>query len=244
MGFFFAAGTAVVAFLIGLVPVLIWLLFWLFEDWKKPEPRWLLLLAFAAGMLAVFVSLPLEALAENFIPAGFFLVLVWAAIEELSILLLAWLTVLQRSAVDEPIDVPVYLITVALGFASVENAFFLFSPLVNGRFLDGLITGDLRFIGATLMHVLAASVIGGAFAFVFYRERDDKIVLGTAGVILAILLHATFNSLIISTGAGSVLTVFLAVWVGIAFILLALERVKNIQRPAWWEKMFMKRNVT
>ncbi len=243
MGFFPSAVAAAIAFFAGLIPVLIWLLFWLFEDWKKPEPRWLLVLAFGTGIAAVLFALPLEAIAANFAPMGLTLILIWAAIEEAMILGLAYLAVLRRSAVDEPIDIPIYLITAALGFSALENAFFLFSPVINGALIGSLVTGNLRFIGATLMHVLAASVIGGALALAFYRERGDKIFYGTAGLILAILLHATFNSLIISTGAGNILTVFLGVWVGIVFILLALERVKRILRPAWWKKMFMSRKT-
>ncbi|MBI3573752.1 PrsW family intramembrane metalloprotease, partial [Candidatus Kaiserbacteria bacterium] len=210
---------------------------------KKPEPRLLLLLAFATGMLAVLITLPIEAVSAQYIPLGFLLILAWAATEEIAKFVLAWITVLRRSAVDEPIDNPVYLITVALGFATLENAFFLFTPIAQKGFFGWFVTGDLRFIGATLIHVLCSSLIGGALALAHYGERREKILYGGVGVILAIALHTTFNSLIISTGAGSVLVVFMGVWVGIVFLLLALERVKIIRRPAWWEKIFMRRNA-
>ena len=229
---FFFAGLA------GFIPAVLWLVFWLREDRKRPEPRGLILLAFGAGMAAVIVVLPFEGYAANVLPMGFLLILVWAAIEEITKFALAWIVVLQRSAIDEPIDFPVYLITVALGFSALENAFFLFSPLSAGRFAETVLTGDLRFIGATLIHVLASAVIGGAFAFSFYRERVHKIWYGLGGIILAISLHALFNFLIMTTGASSILTVFLGVWVGIIMLLLTLERIKDIHRPFWWEKMF------
>lgn len=241
MDFLFSTEAAFTAFLAGLIPALVWLAFWLFEDRKKPEPKLLIFIAFLCGMLAVCIVLPFQAIAAAFLPVGVPLIFIWALIEELTKVGIAWLVVLRRSAVDEPIDMAVYLITTALGFAALENALFLFHPVLTGQFLQGILTGDLRFIGATLMHVLSSSIIGGSFALAYYRERSVKILYGASGVILAVTLHATFNSLILSRGAGEILTVFLALWVGIVFLLLAMERVKGITRPQWWEKMFVRR---
>lgn len=229
------------AFLVGLVPALVWLGFWLFEDSKRPEPRRLIFLAFIAGMGAVLIVLPFQQFAALHIPMGFLLILIWAAIEEVVKILVAWFAVLRLRDVDEPIDIPIYLITVSLGFAALENAFFLFHPLIDGQLFQSLVTGNMRFIGASLVHVLSSAIIGGALAFAFYRERSEKIWYGCMGVILAIILHGFFNFLIIATGSAGVLTVFLGVWVGIIFLLLALERVKRLHRPLWWEKVFTKR---
>jgi RsiW-degrading membrane proteinase PrsW (M82 family) len=234
---------AIIAFLAGFLPAMIWLAFWLYEDKKRPEPRYVIILAFVTGMIAVAPVLPLQGFALQNIPMGFGLLLVWAAIEEIMKLILAYATVLRRHVLDEPIDYPVYMITVALGFSALENSLFLFAPLRDGEIFQSIVTGDLRFIGATLIHVLASAVIGGAFAFAFYREGAQKIWYGIVGVILAIALHAYFNVLIIQTGAGRLLTVFLGIWVGIIFLLLALERVKGIHRPAWWEKAFISRST-
>jgi protease PrsW len=228
--------------LAGFIPAAIWLVFWLREDKKRPEPKGLILLAFGAGMAGVIVVLPFQGFAANMVPMGFLLILIWAAIEEIAKFGLAWIAVLQRSAVDEPIDVPVYMITVALGFSALENALFLFNPLRGGNFAEVVLTGDLRFIGASLIHVLASAVVGGALAFVFYRELPQKIWYGFSGIILAVALHALFNFLIMTTGASRMLTVFLGVWVGIIMLLLALERIKTIHRPLWWEKVFMSTN--
>lgn len=234
-------GSAFFAFVIGLVPALVWLGFWLFEDSKRPEPRKLIFLAFVAGMGAVLIVLPFQQFAALRIPMGFFLILTWAAIEEIVKILVAWFAVLRLKDVDEPIDIPIYLITVSLGFAALENAFFLFNPLIDGQLFQSLVTGNMRFIGASLVHVLSSAMIGGALAFAFYRERSEKIWYGGIGLILAIILHGFFNFLIIATGSTGILTVFLGVWVGIIFLLLALERVKRLHRPLWWEKVFTKR---
>jgi RsiW-degrading membrane proteinase PrsW (M82 family) len=191
-------------------------------------------------MLAVPLVLSLEGLAARMIPYGYTLLFVWAFVEEVMKLLLAWVFVLRNRAVDEPLDFPVYLITVALGFAALENALFLYAPLSVGNIAESAITGNLRFIGPTLIHVLGAAIIGGALAFSFFRSRFERVRLVVLGVILAATLHTYFNFLIITTGAGQILTVFLAVWVAIICVLLALERIKLLRPPAWWEKVFFR----
>ena len=235
------AGSAAIALLIGFVPIFVWLAFWLLEDRRHPEPERLIVRAFIGGMVAVLLVLPLQNLGLKLLPMGFPLILLWAAIEEAMKLGVAWVLVLRKVAVDEPIDVPVYLITVALGFAALENTLFLLSPIGDGQFVQGFITGNLRFLGATLIHVLSSAVIGGAIALAFYREGWAKIRYAVLGVILAIFLHALFNFSIIKTSADQLLTVFAGVWVGITFLLLALERVKRLKRPEWWRKLFVRR---
>lgn len=231
----------IIALAAGFIPALVWLVFWLFEDRRRPEPRHMVIRTFLLGMLAVAIVLPLEKWVVDLgIPVSFQLFFLWAAIEEIAKLVLALLFVLRHAAVDEPIDIPIYMISIALGFAALENTLFLLTPIADGRLLESIVTGNLRFIGASLIHVLGSAVIGGALAFAYYRETWDKIWFGAVGVILAVSLHAVFNFLIITTGASNILTVFLGVWVGIIFLLLTLERVKALRRPAWWEKTFIK----
>lgn len=235
-----AVGAVFGASLMGFVPIVVWVAFWLIEDWRHPEPRNRIGIAFLTGMLSVPVVLSFEGLAASLLAPGPLLLYAWAAIEEVVKLLCAWVFVLRHRSVDEPLDFPVYLITVALGFAAVENALFLFTPLFSGALLESAITGNLRFIGPTLIHVLGAAIIGASLGFAFFRGRWAKLSYATMGVILATTLHTYFNFLIITTGAGRVLTVFLGVWVAIIFILLALERLKLLRPPAWWERIFIR----
>jgi RsiW-degrading membrane proteinase PrsW (M82 family) len=223
---------------LGLVPVLVWLGFWLFEDLKHPEPRKRLLVAFLTGAVAVVAVLPLQKFASDFMPIGLGLLITWAFIEEAMKFGLAWIFILRHRSVDEPIDMAIYMITVALGFASVENSLFLFSPLFAGHISETLVTTDLRFIGATLIHVLGSALVGIFLSFSFFRSRGQQMWYAWIGVILATILHAFFNFLIITTGAEEILTIFLGVWVGIILILLAFERIKLLHPPAWWEKVF------
>jgi protease PrsW len=155
---------------------------------------------------------------------------VWSGIEEVMKYVAARLTVLGRREDDEPIDAVMYMVTVALGFAALENALFLLSPLAGETALQTFMTGNLRFVGATLLHVLSSAVIGVAIALAFYKSRGTKIVAVGLGVILAIALHSGFNFLILNTAEEHLLRTFGIVWLGLAALLAVLEYVKRIKK--------------
>tara|TARA_B100000745_G_scaffold271617_2_gene199105 strand:- start:1925 stop:2401 length:477 start_codon:yes stop_codon:yes gene_type:complete len=141
----------------------------------------------------------------------------------------ALLVVLWHKAVDEPIDLIIYMITVALGFAALENALFIFDPIVAGDTVRTLTTGKLRFLGSTLLHVLASGTVGVFLALAFYRSNTLKLVFGTLGLFIAIVLHAMFNFFIIDSNGETILGVFLFVWMGIIVLLLIFEKVKLLE---------------
>lgn len=204
--------TLIYAFLGGILPAMVWLYFLLKEDRRCPEPRPMIALAFLAGALSVPLVLPLERLSVLALPAGIPVILAWATIEETIKYLLAAVLVLWRRSVDESIDFVIYMLTVALGFAAIENALFLISPLSGGNILEGFLTGNLRFIGSTLLHVVASSVIGFALAFSFRRGKVLRTLFASLGLILAIALHALFNFLIINGSGSYTLLAFFMVW--------------------------------
>lgn len=220
------------AFIGGTLPALVWLWFWLREDDRCPEPRSLIVAAFLAGMVAVPFVIPLER-AVSFVTTGGLMVVLWAMVEEVMKFLAAYFVILRRKEVNEPIDAIIYMITVALGFAACENALFLFAPLSQELFTQSLITGNLRFIGATLLHTLASASIGIAIALTFYKSHKARDIATAGALVLATLLHALFNFSIMSLSerAGGLLLVFLAIWAGIVAIIILFERVKQIPRP-------------
>lgn len=216
----------------GFVPVLFWLWFWLREDRANPEPRLLLALSFIAGALVVPLVLPLQQFASSRFSGDFELMLTWVVIEEVLKYSVALIVVLWNKAVDEPIDAMIYMITIALGFSALENALFIFTPLMAGNILESLLTGHFRFLGATLLHVLASGTIGVAIALAFYKRRAVRILYATVGLFIAIALHAVFNFSIMDARGETVLGVFLAVWAGIIVLLLMFEKIKQMCRPS------------
>lgn len=216
----------------GILPALAWLWFWRREDAPHPEPRRLIALSFLAGMVTVAVAIFLEKLVAPYISDQTMLFSVWSVIEEVLKYGAAALVVLWRREDDEPIDAVIYMVTVALGFAAAENTLFLLSPLAGGTLLQTVITGNLRFIGATLLHVLSSAVIGLALGLSFYKKKRIRRIYILVGVILASILHATFNFFILNTAETDLLRTFAFVWLGVVALLAALEFVKRI-RPLY-----------
>ena len=212
----------------GILPALAWLWFWRREDSAHPEPRRLIALAFLAGMVAVGVVIPLEKMVAPFITSTTLVFTVWSAMEEIIKYVMARLTVLHKFQDDEPIDSVIYMVTVALGFAAAENTLFLLSPLSGDTVTQTILTGDLRFVGATLLHVLSSAVIGCALALSFYKKGSTRRWYALIGVILASSLHATFNFLILNTPEDHLLRTFGLVWLGLIVLLGMLEYIKRI----------------
>lgn len=217
-----------IAFLAGLIPALFWVWFWLREDSEKPEPYFLIAISFIAGMAVVPLALPLQKLAME-IYTGMPVMIVWVIVEELLKYAVALAIIFWNREVDEPIDMVIYMIVVALGFAALENALFIFNPLVIGNYLDSALTGSFRFLGATLLHVLASGTVGVFLALAYYKSKFTQVLAGTVGLSLAIVLHALFNFFIMGASGETILVVFLFVWMGIILLFLLFEKIKLLE---------------
>ncbi len=217
------------AFLGGLLPSFFWLYFLLKEDARCPEPKKLVAFAFIAGMFAVPLALPLEHFARATLVGTGTVLLAWAFIEELLKYVMAAVFILWRRAVDERPDYVMYMITVALGFAAAENMLFLLTPLSDGNIAGTFLTGNLRFLGATLLHVSASAMVGFLLAFVATFNSHKRVIATVLGLILAIVLHTAFNTLIIKEGASTALAAFFLVWTIVVIFLAAFEVLKYFQ---------------
>lgn len=218
-----------VAFLGGLVPALLWLTFWLLEDRCEPEPKRYIFYCFVLGMLTIPFVLETERFAAGYL-TGPLLLVSWALIEEVFKFGAAYLAALRWGVFDEPIDAVIYLVTAALGFAALENVLFIITPLESGNLAQTLITGNLRFVGATLLHTLCSATIGLAIAFTYYKRASVRKMAAVGGVILATALHAAFNLSILGQGGSSIFWIFLILWLGIVGALLLVERIKQPSR--------------
>src|SRR3989344_3045443 len=186
------------AFLGGILPALLWLWFWLKEDGKNPEPKRLIVAALVSGMLAVPIALYFEGVAKSAIQSGFYLLLAWAIIEEVAKYLGAYIVAFRSicldksKCMDEPIDPAIYLISAALGFAALEKSLFLLAPVGQGIFFASLITGNLRFVGAMVLRVVASGALGLAMGLSFYKSAAAKRLYFALGLCTSIALHTLF----------------------------------------------------
>lgn len=222
------------AFLGGLLPSFIWLYFLLKEDAKHPEPKALIALAFIAGILAVPIALPLEQYANARLHDTFSILTAWVIVEEVLKYIMAAVFILWRHAVDEAPDYVIYMITIALGFAAAENMLYILGILLNpvgsgGYLAAGFFTGNLRFLGSSLVHVVSSASIGFAFAFSARSRPMPRIVAAALGLILAIALHTAFNMIIINQGTSTTLIALFLVWMVAVVFFAAFEVLKYFQ---------------
>ena len=157
------------------------------------------------------------------------MMVVWVIVEELMKYAVALALIFWNREVDEPIDMVIYMVVVALGFAALENALFIFNPLIAGDLIGSAMTGGFRFLGATLLHVLASGTVGVFLALAYYRSKIVQVLAGTLGLFIAIVLHALFNFFIMDASGGTILTVFLFVWMGIIILFLLFEKIKILE---------------
>lgn len=213
----------------GILPALLWLWFWLKEDRLHPEPKSRILIVFVSGMASVFLVLPLEKFAFMITSSSISIItiIVWASIEELTKYAVAFFTALKKRVVDEPIDSVIYMITIALGFSALENALFLFNIIDGGLFAQSIITGNSRFLGATLLHVASSAAIGVSMGLSYYKKPVIKKIFLTTGIATAILLHTLFNLLIIRL-ENELFFVFAGIWVLIVLLIVLIEKIKKI----------------
>ena len=219
----------IIAPFVGIIPALFWLWFWLKED-PHAEPHRKLTLCFLGGMLAVIIVLPIQKIiyiSSDIPPTWVFVV--WAGLEELMKFAFAFMIALGSNDDDEPVDNIIYMIVVALGFVALENTLFLVNPITSGSVVDTVITVNLRFVGASLLHIMTSSIIGASLGLAFYKTKKIKMLYLASGVILAVTLHTLFNLFIINQPDNGVFLVFGSVWLGIILIMLLFEKIKNIQ---------------
>jgi len=155
----------------GVLPAILWLWFWLKEDKKHPEPKRKIIIAFLAGMVAVILVLPLEKAIYSFLGPTVTLVTIlsWAGAEELLKFLGAYFSSFYKNRdYDEPIDSIIYLISSALGFSALENTLFLTNLVNSEQITQSIMSGNMRFIGATLLHTVSSATIGFFMSLSFY----------------------------------------------------------------------------
>ncbi|MST04084.1 MAG: PrsW family intramembrane metalloprotease [Candidatus Pacebacteria bacterium] len=225
--------TSIISLLIlGLVPSFSWLAFYVHEDPKHPEPKKILFLSFLAGAISTFAVLPIQIFSiDTFTKYGiekysFPSFLFLAGIEEIFKFLAVYLLIHKRKEFDEPLHAMIYMIASGLGFAATENIASIFQIAggdpVNIAVIQTLV---LRFMGATLLHSLTSGLIGYYWGLSFFKT-DNGFILNHhregfsvfKGVMIATLLHAIFNYLIITTGPATLAILFVVI---VSFFLLS-----------------------
>jgi len=228
----------------AIAPGVIWLLFFLRKD-NLPEPKRQILKVFLCGaMVAIPIALVEIWLLNElgtlnlsnkvyYVIKGLFVV---GLTEEIFKYIAVRYSIFNSSHIDEPIDIPMYMIIGALGFATAENTLFFCTQ----EFLilnDPLILSFTRFVGATLLHALASGTIG-LFLVLAFRNLKFRHILITIGFSIAIIVHAFFNFFLESSimketraevGYSSSLYALAIVYILFLILSIGLNQIKKIK---------------
>jgi RsiW-degrading membrane proteinase PrsW (M82 family) len=227
----------------AIAPGIIWLFFFLRKD-NLPEPNKKILKVFFCGIIIAIPVALVELWLLNelstlhlasktyYIIKGLFVI---GLTEEIFKYISVRYSIFNTSEIDEPIDIPLYMIIGALGFATAENALFFCSQ----KFLilaDPLILSFTRFVGATLLHALTSGTIG-LFLVLAFRNLKFRRILIALGFTIAISAHAFFNFFLESSiikesqstvGYSSAFYALAIVYILFLLLSLCLNQVKKL----------------
>lgn len=247
-------------YFLALAPSLIWLLFYLRKD-SHPESNRMIILTFFFGILSAILALIFELafrdiitivkrsdvnIALKNISEVFFnqtsvftyLLIIFiggALIEEFVKYLAVRLWVVGNIELDEPVDVMLYMVIAALGFAALENLFYLMSlhPFLDGSnaISNALQAMAWRFVSATFLHALCSGIFGYFVALSFcYIKKSKRYFF--AGLLISFLLHGAYNWYIIlhrDAGLKNMVPVFIFLFVLSIFVGLAFRNLKKLK---------------
>jgi RsiW-degrading membrane proteinase PrsW (M82 family) len=186
----------VIAILIGVSPAIFFLWFFYRRDKWEREPRRLVLTIFLFGLVpAIIVAVVLEEIVGIFITsAAFGAVIAAPIIEEVTLWGVVRWRAYNRKEFNEPLDGLVYGAAAALGFAALENVLYLlpYGGFTSAFLGEALIRGLFSVPGHALFTGTSCFFLGGA-KFMPKGLRRYAVMFG--GLVLAMVLHATWNSI-------------------------------------------------
>ena len=216
------------AFLGGMVPTFLWLWFW-FNQVKKPESTGFLSLLYILGMLSVIIVFPIDAFINQSGLDRKEYLMAFALVEEVVKVSLTALVAFRSKRLMQAGDYTLFLVTLALGFSALENTLYLIHPIAENNLSFILFTGNLRFIGATLLHTTCVAIVGNLLGIAYYESTFMKWIHALFGLGLAISLHAIFNYFILLNTTRSIMIGLAGLWFIGIIVIVVFGRIQKLQ---------------
>lgn len=215
--------------LAAILPAII-LTYYIYRRDTEKEPASQLVKGFGLGLVAAGLALIIEVVVMNVglapqkpssVLGAISQAFLGAAIpEETAKLLMLWLLLRRNRHFDQYFDGVVYAVSIGMGFAAIENVFYLFGDIDNWvgvAAARALFSVPGHFAFAVLMGFFYSLVhIGGR-----HTERDRIIVLAAP-----VLAHGVYDAVLFSAN----LNPWLSGLCTIAFLLLCLRLVKESKK--------------
>lgn len=209
---------------LAVAPGLFLLIIFYFVD-KEREPMSLIFATFFAGVgasipvaimevVAQFIFTPFSQTIHPQVLQVSYMFLVVAPVEEVLKFGAVMAVVFVSREFNEWYDGILYAMVASLGFATLENILYVLS--------QGVTVGLLRFFLSVPAHALFGGIMGFFLSGAKFSRR--KALWLSCALLVPILLHSLFNSLLVSGNIAGVLMVIplsLAMWV---FLIVAIRK--------------------
>lgn len=214
----------------GVLPTFLWLWFWLTEESEHKEPIALVVLTFIGGAVGVLLLLPLKPVIQHLSLTSQHITILYAFLEEVIKYGIVSLIAFRSGAITRPTDYAVFLVTGALGFSALENTLYLIHPIATNVDLGTiLITGNMRFLGATVLHSISVALIGVLMGLGFSALKSVRALYAMIGIVMATGLHTVFNYFIMQDTRQSTIIAISGVWIVAVIVILLFDRLRSLE---------------
>jgi RsiW-degrading membrane proteinase PrsW (M82 family) len=236
------------ALLVPTLPGILWLALLYRTDRYEPEPKRLVALTFFFGLLSIIPALLIERLAEHAypylgsieaaagqpvgafvdaVPLGVACFLIIGPAEELFKFLAVRLYIYRHPEFDEPLDGVIYSSAAALGFASLENVFYV------ADFDGGHLTIRWSLLGVRAFlalpgHVIFAAMWGAALG----RRRFDPRYAVWPSLLLAAGLHGLYDFILMWPPTRPAIILYMSLMVPLVLRQIAVLRADSPFAPS------------
>ncbi|MGB3074006.1 MAG: PrsW family glutamic-type intramembrane protease, partial [Chitinophagales bacterium] len=196
----------------------------IFVYWKDKfdsEPRRLLIFSFILGMIAILPAILLEDIGSSKLPVMnatlrtfLFTFVVVGGSEEFSKFFMLRIYAFRKRDFNEPFDGITYSVMVAMGFATLENIFYVSQY--------GMGNAVLRMFTAVPAHATFGVIMG--YYVGLAKFKNNAIFLQLQGLLFAVILHGAYDFCIMAENipliAGGA---FISLLLGIRYSLKAIR---------------------
>ena len=209
-------------FLLSSITPVILFLFLIYNKDSIKEPPGLLIKCFFGGFLSILITLFFDKMLrpfgdgfitpfsrsvfEAFFKAGF--------PEELSKMIILYWLVWKRKEFDQHYDGIIYAVFISMGFALVENLFYVY----NG----GIDVALMRALLAVPGHGFFAVVMGYYFSLAKFKEGPKKVEFMIKCLLVPVIMHGLYDFALMYAGNSSD-NPFLAVMLMILFTIIVIR---------------------
>lgn len=160
---------------------------------------------------------------------------IFAAIEEiLKIYVVKWFAY-DKLEFNQVVDGAILGVSAGLGFATLENLGYFTGTLLTTGIVGLFLVFIVRFLASTLLHALTTGISG---YYLGKAKFSTKKFVFKEGLIAAILIHATFNILILT---GSLVGLLLDIFLLIGVFIFLMRKIESSEAQTIWKLVYFRR---